>query len=518
MIKSKYNKKKGFTLLELILVLSIGMLISLISFQEMMKKQEGIQSSAMGQQIKRIGKATNIYITNKYNVLSSLSDSTGITGDMGPRTCYSSSETCVITIQTLIEEGLLPKTYNASTRYNQGYSITLKRSGTAPYYKINGVVLSQTPLKIGPNIRYDMLGKSMQEAGIDSGMIRTSATKLDGYEGLWSYDSTQFSNINQKGLLGYIVGFDADSFAVFLRRDGTLPMTGDLNMGAQNINNAKNINAAGTGNFGGDLKSNQNIQAGGNITSNQDILAGGEITSTKNITAHNGYGDAIIIGGDSSTNDYEIKMMKEKPLSLHFSSNRTDLTILNVTGGVSVNGNSQFTGLLNASGNITSNAIVSGQYLEPSVISIVGNYCPKNGLISRDNIGNILSCKSGLWTISSTNIPAGSPIPWPTTVAPSGWLICNGQAFNKATYPNLAIAYPSGFLPDLRGVFIRGWDNGRGLDAGRGLLTYQADQSNMTLNTGGRLEGHHNGMEHNYRNGNEIRPKNVSFNYIVKAE
>ena len=51
----------------------------------------------------------------------------------------------------------------------------------------------------------------------------------------------------------------------------------------------------------------------------------------------------------------------------------------------------------------------------------------------------------------------------------------NGQRFDTRRYPKLAQKYPSGLLPDLRGEFIRGWDNGRGVDAGRGLLSAQGD-------------------------------------------
>ncbi|MBE5223757.1 tail fiber protein, partial [Pectobacterium sp. A113-S21-F16] len=67
----------------------------------------------------------------------------------------------------------------------------------------------------------------------------------------------------------------------------------------------------------------------------------------------------------------------------------------------------------------------------------------------------------------------GIPMPWPQATAPSGWLKCNGQAFDKNIYPLLAQAYPSGILPDLRGEFVRGWDDGRQIDKGRGLLTLQ---------------------------------------------
>ncbi|HGA5580811.1 TPA: phage tail protein [Salmonella enterica subsp. enterica serovar Potsdam] len=72
-------------------------------------------------------------------------------------------------------------------------------------------------------------------------------------------------------------------------------------------------------------------------------------------------------------------------------------------------------------------------------------------------------------------IPVGFPLPWPQATPPDGWLKCNGAAFDKAKYPKLAAAYPSGSLPDLRGEFLRGWDDGRGVDAGRSLLSVQGD-------------------------------------------
>lgn len=70
---------------------------------------------------------------------------------------------------------------------------------------------------------------------------------------------------------------------------------------------------------------------------------------------------------------------------------------------------------------------------------------------------------------------AGIPLPFPGAVAPTGWLKCNGQAFEKSLYPVLASRYPSGVLPDLRGEFVRGWDDGRGVDVGRALMSAQGD-------------------------------------------
>lgn len=71
-------------------------------------------------------------------------------------------------------------------------------------------------------------------------------------------------------------------------------------------------------------------------------------------------------------------------------------------------------------------------------------------------------------------LPVGVPVPWPSATPPTGWLKCNGAAFSAEEYPELAKAYPTNKLPDLRGEFIRGWDDGRGIDGGRILLSCQS--------------------------------------------
>ena len=85
----------------------------------------------------------------------------------------------------------------------------------------------------------------------------------------------------------------------------------------------------------------------------------------------------------------------------------------------------------------------------------------------------------GVWqrvdALDLTDLFIGVPISHPLSTVPAGCLAMNGQRFDTARYPKLAQKYPSGVLPDLRGEFIRGWDNGRGGDAGRGLLSAQGD-------------------------------------------
>ncbi|HEI1788282.1 MULTISPECIES: phage tail protein [Enterobacteriaceae] len=128
-------------------------------------------------------------------------------------------------------------------------------------------------------------------------------------------------------------------------------------------------------------------------------------------------------------------------------------------------------------------------------------------------------------------LPVGVPVPWPSATPPTGWLKCNGAAFSAEEYPELAKAYPTNKLPDLRGEFIRGWDDGRGVDAGRALLSAQSDLFKAHHHaftfftayavgggTGAVYEFSGNaGRDTGDTGGNETRPRNIAFNYIVRA-
>ena len=78
----------------------------------------------------------------------------------------------------------------------------------------------------------------------------------------------------------------------------------------------------------------------------------------------------------------------------------------------------------------------------------------------------------------------GIPFFWPSSAMPNTvmtewadmvFLKFNGATFSAATYPKLALVIPSLTLPDARGEFPRIWDDGRGVDSGRALLSTQGD-------------------------------------------
>lgn len=66
--------------------------------------------------------------------------------------------------------------------------------------------------------------------------------------------------------------------------------------------------------------------------------------------------------------------------------------------------------------------------------------------------------------------PPGVPLPWPSDTVPSGYALMQGQAFDKSAYPKLAVAYPSGVIPDMRGWTIKGKPA-----SGRAVLSLEQD-------------------------------------------
>ncbi|EHC2841324.1 short-chain fatty acid transporter [Escherichia coli] len=72
--------------------------------------------------------------------------------------------------------------------------------------------------------------------------------------------------------------------------------------------------------------------------------------------------------------------------------------------------------------------------------------------------------------IPPESYPVGAPIPWPSDTVPSGYALMQGQTFNKSAYPKLAVAYPSGVIPDMRGWTIKGKPA-----SGRAVLSQEQD-------------------------------------------
>ncbi|EFX9846589.1 hypothetical protein D4716_15465 [Shigella boydii] len=184
-------------------------------------------------------------------------------------------------------------------------------------------------------------------------------------------------------------------------------------------------------------------------------------------------------------------------------------------------------------------------------------------LLSRKNpFGDIKSDGTVKTALENLGLGAGAPpigIPffWPTSSMPNTvmpewsdmvFLKLNDATFSATTYPKLALVWPGLKLTDTRGEFIRVWDDGRGVDAGRSILTVQEgmikshehhvwrrgddawiNQSPNADSVGSRyLSVVHSAtvipgsdIDSLYAaptGGSETRPRNIAFNFLVRAK
>lgn len=133
---------------------------------------------------------------------------------------------------------------------------------------------------------------------------------------------------------------------------------------------------------------------------------------------------------------------------------------INVKKDLTVLGNSKMDGTLNVKGQAQFD-----NNINLTKVQNAGTSCSPNGLLSRDSKGLILSCESGVWVNQSTT---GMYAFFNSITCPIGWVPANG----------------SGGTVDLRGQFLRSWDNGKGVDSGRTLGSIQEDDLKRHNHTG----------------------------------
>jgi hypothetical protein len=156
-------------------------------------------------------------------------------------------------------------------------------------------------------------------------------------------------------------------------------------------------------------------------------------------------------------------------------------------------------------------------------------------------------------------LPVGTMLPFPRGTVPPGFLEVDGSAQSASVYPDLAAYLGGAFdkgdegagffrLPDTRGEFLRGWDHGRGVDAGRTVGSSQAEEmkahrheklnvditgvqygissGNLSgAKTGGlyvsapdtTLDSGYPGINTGMYGGTETRPRNIAVMWCIKA-
>ena len=176
-------------------------------------------------------------------------------------------------------------------------------------------------------------------------------------------------------------------------------------------------------------------------------------------------------------------------LKIRNSSNNGWLTLGDLTDannlGLATKASPTFTGTVTSSGDL----VLSGTgSLQLPAGTTAQRPTPATGDIRfNTTLTQFEGYNGSAWGEIANGVPAGSVFSFATTTPPSGYLECNGAAVSRSTYASLFSAISTTWgvgdgsstfnLPDLRGQFVRGWDNSAGVDSGRSFASSQTDQN-----------------------------------------
>ncbi len=222
-----------------------------------------------------------------------------------------------------------------------------------------------------------------------------------------------------------------------------------------------------------------------------------------------------------------------------------------ITGGLTVNATTSLKATnIVGNFNVTGNTTINGNTVINSPLSMANN---KITDVATPTANNDAATKK--YVDDATGgvqvVPIGGIILWTQETPPTNFLECSGAAISRTTYSELfnviGITFGAGDasttfnLPNLRGVFVRGWDNGRGVDIGRNFGTFQEDDfethnhtpiylggSNQDIGDPGQYvltnSAEYNGIQTIANSatantgGTETRPKNLALMYVIKYQ
>lgn len=276
-------KSKGFTFVELMLVLAITTVAAIAVATKTVRETEYTQAQMAADNIMLVGRATAAYINKNPGALYAAT----VTG-------YAD-----LTITDLRNDADLSANVTAAPPWGGGYIIRVQRVGSAPSYRYEALVYTEkawTWTVAGTvRARQDLVGVAASKIG-GAGGVSLDASGPSGVKGAWTKPLGMFvptaPYLATGGQLFYNVTYGLPAWDTqYLRLDGTNKMQGNLNLGGKSINNADNVQVGGALNVTG-ATALANATATGNIAANGQVQ-GGTVHSMGDLTAN---GNAAIAG------------------------------------------------------------------------------------------------------------------------------------------------------------------------------------------------------------------------------
>lgn len=243
--------------------------------------------------------------------------------------------------------------------------------------------------------------------------------------------------------------------------------------------------------------------------------------------------------------------VSEKTLtSCTISGSTNTITNISLTAGVTgtlpiANGGTNATTASDArtSLGVPATGLITASGLTQNTNKLIGRTTASTGAVEEITVGSGLTFTAGelkfdLSVIADMLLPVSTVQFFARNTAPTGWLKADGSVVSRTTYAALFAAIGTTYgagdgsttfkLPDLRGEFLRGWDDSRGIDSGRVFGSWQADEFKSHTHdttavrdvTGTRYPGGGVGLNQTQAStatgGIETRPRNVALLACIK--
>ena len=218
-----------------------------------------------------------------------------------------------------------------------------------------------------------------------------------------------------------------------------------------------------------------------------------------------------VLGGPNGIANRQAKELAARTQYLKKEQAQADREAVKTSGNQEIGGDKTFTDLTTLKkGAIVADSVGdfnANQYLQIGSNNVNSYlYNKKSGkYLSMRNDGALRYDGKRLLNVDDLAgmIPSGAVMYFAGQTAPTGWLKANGAAVSRSTYAALFAAIGTTYgagdgrstfnLPDLRSEFVRGWDDGRGIDSGR---AFGSAQSDAIRNIQGSIEALYSGYRY----------------------
>jgi len=242
--------QQGFLLESLGLVLLILSILALLDMNRKFEEQLDAQAVARGKAMATVRNAANDYLVSYSTQLLAQVDLNQPVEIVIGTVTHTVAHAGFPSIDDLVRLGKAPPNLSPVAPNGARYVIRITRT---PFdcadadCDLEGLVSLDRPYLQNGGVDYARLGIAMTTIGDDGAYSKqNSPTELSGYGGAWSTDNPFIPGVGQvAGILAARFGYKTSGFSVFYKRDGSTPLTGDMDAAAHALGGVSTLTATG---------------------------------------------------------------------------------------------------------------------------------------------------------------------------------------------------------------------------------------------------------------------------------